>query len=124
MGDIPLAHMLSSGDYDGDMPWICWDPKIVQNFRNSSLPSEEYPAEHFGLTKHSVPMGKIHSSEGFLQTTFAFNLTLSNLGRCTVEHEKISYDESIDSSRAKELACLLSHLVDGRKGGAHLSEQV
>lgn len=122
-GDIPLAHMLSGGDYDGDTPWICWDQNIVQRFQNSDLPTEEYPPEHFGLTKHSVSMRDIQSTDEFLQSAFTFNLTTSNLGRCTVEHEKIAYDESIDSARAKELACLLSHLVDGRKGGVHLSEQ-
>lgn len=58
----------------------------------------------------------------FLDSSFTFNLTLSNLGRCTVEHEKLSYDESIDSPSAKELSVLLSHLVDGRKAGVHLSE--
>lgn len=122
---MPLAHMLSGGDYDGDAPWVCWDQKIVQSFRNSELPEAElsYPAEHFGLTEHSVPMSDIQSREEFWQRAFTFNLTLSNLGRCTVEHEKISYEESIDSHKAKELACLLGHLVDGRKGGVHLSEQ-
>lgn len=115
--------MLSGGDYDGDTPWICWDQNIVQRFQNSDLPTEEYPPEHFGLTKHSVSMRDIQSTDEFLQSAFTFNLTTSNLGRCTVEHEKIAYDESIDSARAKELACLLSHLVDGRKGGVHLSEQ-
>lgn len=121
-GDIPLAHMLSGGDYDGDTPWICWDPNIVQNFQNSPLPTTEYPAEHFGLTKHSVPMAQVTSTEDFLLGTFEFNLTMSSLGKCTMEHERITYDESIDSPRAKELACLLSHLVDGRKGGVHLSD--
>ncbi|PWY96385.1 RNA-directed RNA polymerase [Aspergillus sclerotioniger CBS 115572] len=122
-GDIPLAHMLSGGDYDGDTPWVCWDQNIVHNFYNTDLPSHEFPPEHYGLTKHSVPMREIESMDEFLQSAFTFNLTLSNLGRCTVEHEKIAYDESIDSDKAKELACLLNHLVDGRKGGVHLSEQ-
>ncbi|KAI9930061.1 hypothetical protein ASPWEDRAFT_102291 [Aspergillus wentii DTO 134E9] len=121
-GKIALAHMLSGGDYDGDTPWICWDQNIVQNFYDTDLPTEEFPAEHFGLTKHSVPMREIHSMDEFLQSAFTFNMTLSNLGRCSLEHEKISYDESINLDKAKELACLLSHLVDGRKGGVHLSE--
>ncbi|KAE8352769.1 RNA dependent RNA polymerase-domain-containing protein [Aspergillus coremiiformis] len=123
VGNIPLAHMLSGGDYDGDTPWVCWDQNIVQKFRNSNLPTEDYPPEHFGLEKHNVPMTEIQSWDEFLESTFTFNLTMSNLGRCTVEHEKISYDESVDSPKAKELACLLSHLVDGRKGGVRLSEQ-
>ncbi|PWY90801.1 RNA-directed RNA polymerase [Aspergillus heteromorphus CBS 117.55] len=123
VGKVPLAHMLSGGDYDGDTPWICWDQNIVRNFYNTDLPGVEFPPEHFGLTKHSVPMRDIQSKDEFLQSAFTFNLTLSNLGRCTVEHEKIAYDESIDCKKAKELACLLSHLVDGRKGGVHLSEK-
>ncbi|KAI2931794.1 hypothetical protein CBS147320_2475 [Aspergillus niger] len=123
VGSIPLAHMLSGGDYDGDTPWICWDQNIVQNFNNSKLPDIEFPAEHYGLTKYAVGMKDIQSMDEFLQSSFTFNLTLSNLGRCTVEHEKIAYDDSIDSDKAKELACLLSHLVDGRKAGVHLSEK-
>ena len=122
-GNIPLAHMLSGGDYDGDTPRICWDPNIVQNFRNSPLPSYEYPYDHYGLTKHSVPMSELKTTEDFLHSAFVFNLTMSNLGRCTVEHEKLAYEESINSPKAKELACLLSHLVDSRKAGVHLSEQ-
>lgn len=123
-GETPLADMLSGGDYDGDTPWICWDQNIVRNFYNSQPPNqdESYPPDHFGLTKHSVPMREIQSMGEFLESSFTFNLTLSNLGRCTVEHEKLSYDESIDSPSAKELSVLLSHLVDGRKAGVHLSE--
>ncbi|KAL4926072.1 RNA dependent RNA polymerase [Aspergillus undulatus] len=123
-GDHPLADTLSGGDYDGDIPWICWDQNIVRNFYNSDPPngSEHYPPEYFGLTKHSVPMKNISSTGEFLESSFTFNLLLSNLGRCTVEHEKLSYDESIDSQNAKELSVLLSHLVDGRKAGVHLSE--
>ncbi|CAG8899882.1 unnamed protein product [Penicillium egyptiacum] len=121
-GNFPLAGMLSGGDYDGDTPWICWDPMIVERFHNSPMPSHEYPAEYYGLTKHSVPMASLKSTEDFLESVFDFNLTLSNLGRCTVEHEKLAYDESVDSPKVKELACLLGHLVDGRKGGVHLSE--
>ncbi|GLA59156.1 hypothetical protein AtubIFM55763_000004 [Aspergillus tubingensis] len=124
VGNIPLAHMLSGGDYDGDTPWICWDQNVVQNFNNSKLPDTEFPPEYYGLTKYAVDMEHIQSMDEFLQSSFTFNLTLSNLGRCTVEHEMIAYDEeSIDSDKAKELACLLSHLVDGRKAGVHLSEQ-
>lgn len=121
-GNIALAHMLSGGDYDGDTPWICWDQEIVQNFKNSDLPVTEFTANHFGLTSHSLPMSEVKTTDDFLQSTFDFNLTTSTLGICTVEHEKIAYDESISSSKAIELASLLSHLVDGRKGGVQLSE--
>lgn len=29
-GDNPMAQLLSGGDYDGDMAWICWEPSIVE----------------------------------------------------------------------------------------------
>ncbi|PLB35770.1 RNA dependent RNA polymerase [Aspergillus candidus] len=120
-GSTSLAHMLSGGDYDGDTPWICWDQNIVQHFTNSPLPTE-YRAEHYGLIDHSVSMTKIPTSDEFLQSAFTFNLTMSQLGRCTVEHEIIAYDKSIDDPAAIELACLLGHLVDGRKAGVQLTE--
>lgn len=121
-GDVPLAHKLSGGDYDGDTPWVCWDQEIVQNFQNSDLP-REYPPEHFGLTNHSVPMRDIQSVDEFLQSAITYNLTLSSLGKCTIEHERLAYDESIGSPNAMKLASLLSHLVDARKAGTHHSEQ-
>jgi hypothetical protein len=33
-GATPLADMLSGGDYDGDKPWVCWDKRLVEPFRN------------------------------------------------------------------------------------------
>ncbi|KAJ5272501.1 RNA-directed RNA polymerase [Penicillium angulare] len=122
-GDIPLAHILSGGDYDGDTPWICWDPTLVNSFQNSNLPEKEFKPEHFGLTSHSVKMSTLRNAGDFLEKSFSFNLTTSSLGRCTVDHEKIVYDKSIDCPEALELSCLLSHLVDGRKGGFYLTEE-
>ncbi|RAL12750.1 uncharacterized protein BO97DRAFT_477741 [Aspergillus homomorphus CBS 101889] len=123
VGDVALAHMLSGGDYDGDRPWICWDQNIVRHFSNSDLPSSHFPPNFFGLTEESVPIEEIESVDEFLQSAFTFNLTLSNLGRCTVEHEMLAYDESISAPRAVELASLLSYLVDGRKVGVQLPEE-
>lgn len=124
-GETPLAHLLSGGDYDGDKTWICWDPRIVGRFENANPPKEDLPPEYFRLTKHSRPMREVQSTEDFLERTFMFNLTLSNLGRCTIEHDKIVYEEeeSVASKKAQELATLLSHLVDGRKAGLQLSEK-
>ncbi|ENH69849.1 Putative RNA-dependent RNA polymerase 2 [Fusarium oxysporum f. sp. cubense race 1] len=40
-GKSPLADMLSGGDYDGDLAWICWDPDVVNNFNNAPKPFKE-----------------------------------------------------------------------------------
>lgn len=124
-GSTPLAHMLSGGDYDGDMPWICWDQNIVQPFANTPLPpllSQEVAISRYGLTADFVPMTKISTNDELLQSSFTFNLKMSQLGRCTVEHETVAYNTSISSPQAIELAHLLGRLVDARKAGVSLSE--
>lgn len=123
-GDTPLASLLSGGDYDGDRPWICWDPKLVESF-NNAMPLDDVPdADHFGLIVHARPMTSVKSTEDFLEGAFKFNLTMSKLGLCTSEHERIAYDEpdGINSPTALELATLLSHLVDSRKAGVQLTD--
>ncbi|EEA23930.1 RNA-directed RNA polymerase, putative [Talaromyces marneffei ATCC 18224] len=124
-GTTPLASLLSGGDYDGDRPWICWDQGIVETFTNTFPPLEESGPEHFGLVKHAQPMSTVGSVGDFLRNAFKFNLAMSNLGRCTVEHEKLSYDEKegISSPLSLELATLLSHLVDSKKSGLQLTEE-
>ncbi|KAH8701788.1 putative RNA-directed RNA polymerase [Talaromyces proteolyticus] len=124
-GDTPLASLLSGGDYDGDRPWICWDQGIVQSFMNTTPPPETPKRETFGLISHARSMADINSIEDFLEGTFRFNLTMSNLGRCTVEHDKLVYEEpeGINSPKALELAVLLSYLVDSKKAGLQLTDE-
>ncbi|RIA95241.1 RNA dependent RNA polymerase-domain-containing protein [Glomus cerebriforme] len=33
--NVPLATYMSGGDYDGDKIFCCWDPKIVEAYKNS-----------------------------------------------------------------------------------------
>lgn len=124
-GTTPLASLLSGGDYDGDRPWICWDQGIVETFTNTIPPLVEPGPEHFGLVKHARSMTTVGSVGDLLQNAFKFNLAMSNLGRCTVEHEKLAYEEKegISSPLSLELATLLSHLVDSKKSGVQLTEE-
>ncbi|EED17583.1 RNA-directed RNA polymerase, putative [Talaromyces stipitatus ATCC 10500] len=124
-GTTPLASLLSGGDYDGDRTWVCWDSGIVESFTNTTPPAIEPGPEHFGLVKHARPMETVSSVEDMLQNTFKFNLATTNLGQCTVEHNKLAYDEKegISSPLSLELATLLSHLVDSTKSGLQLTEE-
>lgn len=124
-GTIPLASLLSGGDYDGDRPWICWDQGIVETFTNTTPPLVEPGPDHFGLVKHARPMSTVGSVGDMLRNAFKFNLAMSNLGRCSVEHEKLAYEEKegINSPLSIELATLLSHLVDSKKSGLQLTEE-
>jgi hypothetical protein len=127
-GEIPLAHMLSGGDYDGDTPWICWDQDIVNQFENADLP--KVPSkEDCGLKQRSRRMEDVFSAgtsiqqlalqiDSFFAGCFAFNLNESYLGRCTVEHEKVVYfDGSPSTPNAIRLATLSGYLVDCGKQG-------
>ncbi|PGH16330.1 hypothetical protein AJ79_01872 [Helicocarpus griseus UAMH5409] len=124
-GDMPLASLLSGGDYDGDRCWVCWDPIIVDQFTNSPLDSRrEQTWEELGLVPCFTPMEKIISTDEFLINTFRFNAKPSKLGSCTNEHETFCYHENnISSERAVKLAWLLSQLVDSKKAGVELTEE-
>ncbi|KAK2870547.1 hypothetical protein FQN49_003113 [Arthroderma sp. PD_2] len=115
-GDVPLASLLSGGDYDGDEVWVCWDPELVNPFQNK--PSHDIPKpEKYGLIKVSKPVGDTPFDD-FMAKAFDFNLSLNTLGMCTVEHERYCYAlGGIGSPEAVDFSCLLSHLADTRKSG-------
>ncbi|KAL1957062.1 hypothetical protein VTO42DRAFT_6439 [Malbranchea cinnamomea] len=127
-GDTPLASILSGGDYDGDQPWICWDPDIVNAFQNTPFNKDEItPADRLGLVNHSASMEVYERPGGFddfLAKMFSVNAVPSQLGLCTVHHEKLCYAKnSIDSPQALKLADLLANLVDAPKAGYELTPQ-
>ncbi|KAI5308411.1 hypothetical protein KEM55_005787, partial [Ascosphaera atra] len=67
-GNIPLASELSGGDYDGDTVWACWDPDMVDEYKNT--PFEKRPdrsKEVFRLVDHSKPVENISVPEFLAQ---------------------------------------------------------
>jgi hypothetical protein len=133
-GNVCLADMLSGGDYDGDMPWVCWDSSIVEAFENTEVPIDLPSKADCSLMTKSRDMSTIFSDisrqpsrneiEDFFRGCFRFNLYPSLLGTCTLEHEKVSYDEgNLSHDGAKKLATLSSYLVDSSKQGYFLSNQ-
>jgi RNA dependent RNA polymerase len=131
-GEVPLAHMLSGGDYDGDAPWICWDPAIVNNFENADLPTMP-SKQDCGLVQQNRKVKDVFRAgtsreqlasqmDGFLSGCFAFNLNASYLGQCTSEHEKVVYFEgNLSTPNAIKLATLSGYLVDSARQGDVLS---
>ncbi|KAM5435792.1 hypothetical protein MferCBS31731_006049 [Microsporum ferrugineum] len=115
-GDVPLASLLSGGDYDGDEVWACWEPGLVNPFRNQ--PFQEIPKpEKYGLIKVSQRVGNMPFNE-FMDRAFLFNTSQNSLGICTNEHERFCYNlGGIGSPSAVDFSCLLSHLADTRKSG-------
>lgn len=115
-----------SGDYDGDQAWVCWDPDIVQPFRNADVPPvpklESYGIEKDGSTVADL-LAHPNYTNMFLRHSFNFNLQASMLGICTLYHESYCYHENaIDSPQAVSIAGLLGKLVDSAKGGFQFDE--
>ncbi|KAH7359228.1 RNA-dependent RNA polymerase [Plectosphaerella cucumerina] len=126
-GDVPLADLLSGGDYDGDQAWVCWDPNIVNNFRNAE-PPEPVDFEQMGiLRKEKGTLADLVASERgdmdaavdrFLFNGCRFNMGEQLLGMCTKLKERLCYKNySINDPKIVKLSSLLSALVDQGKQG-------
>ena len=120
-GSVSLASKLSGGDYDGDQAWVCWDPDIVEPFRNAQVPDPP-KIEFYGIEKDKAKVSDLlphhNYMNQFLFHAFNFNLQTNMLGICTLYHEMYCYHKkAIDSKPALQIAGLLGNLVDSAKGG-------
>lgn len=89
-GDIPLASMLSGGDYDGDRAWVCWEPGFVENFKNHPLPpkpdfSSYLMKDKLTLNHLRIQYGNEKYIDAMIEKAFCFKLRQSYLGKST-EH--------------------------------------
>lgn len=130
-GQKPLASLLSGGDYDGDTVTIIWDPFIVKEFKNTSMP--RLPTEEeCGLINRSRPLSEFFQHkkpkrdevQSFIRSCLEFNLSQSLMGLCSNEHEKLSYALSIERAPLGlsdpdliKLAAAAGYLVDASKQG-------
>ncbi|CAK7233064.1 hypothetical protein SCUCBS95973_008468 [Sporothrix curviconia] len=146
-GNSPLAEMLSGGDYDGDIAWVCWDPRIVDNFANAGPPPEykllemgymrkirttvdQLAAAAAATSPSSSPPGRNsaglspHVLADMVERSFAFNTKENLLGKLTVYKEDLCYmRRSIGDKTANVLSTLLSDLVDQAKQGNDFTKQ-
>ena len=133
-GDVPLASLLSGGDYDGDTVFVCWDPSLVGPFVNAA-PPPAISAFAAGLQCEAKPLNQIfgrcehqeafeRSCDELLGKCVAFSLQPSLLGECVLEHEKVIYHgrAKLHEPNAVRLAALAGYLVDASKQGYSLSK--
>ncbi|OAP60146.1 hypothetical protein AYL99_05148 [Fonsecaea erecta] len=136
-GVLPLASLLSGGDYDGDVVTCIWDPEIVRHFCNVDMPPMPNEVE-CGMVQRSEAISKTfnvecpedQSFEDYFRKCIAFNARPSLLGSCASEHEKLVYALSqklehnkLQHSGAVKLAALAGFLVDSNKQGWDLTEK-
>lgn len=125
-GDTPLADKLSGGDYDGDLAWVCWDSRIVDNFENADVQQQPDLSDYMPQHKCSFrDLLKRHKNDrltravgDWMSESFKFNLSKSMLGVCTNYKERLCYHrQNVCDDAAKLLSTLLSNLVDQAKQG-------
>jgi hypothetical protein len=131
-GNTPLADMLSGGDYDGDIAWVCWDPDIVSNFQTAPIPSTPDLSNYLGkdkqtfqdlLTEHTRNGGR-DPIQRFIYKSFVFNMQRSFLGICTNYKRLLCYkNNEINDAPAILLSTLVGTLVDQAKQGIIFREE-
>ncbi|KAI6570815.1 hypothetical protein MCOR04_007981 [Pyricularia oryzae] len=124
-GNVALADKLSGGDYDGDIAWVCWDSKIVDNFQNAAVPDPPDLFRQGYLSKIPGTMSDLVRELGLEKGTgemiargFEFNMRQNFLGICTNFKERLCYKRrNVNDSVAVLLSTLVSNLVDQGKQG-------
>lgn len=126
-GPVLNELISTSGDYDGDRAWICWEPLIVEPFENAPIVMDSPPLSAYGIEIDQTKVSDLIHSEDytsrFLHHAFDFTLQPNLLGICTSYFESFCYSQnSISHPSAVKIAYLLGHLVDRAKAGIIFDE--
>ncbi|KAK4188591.1 putative RNA dependent RNA polymerase [Podospora australis] len=124
-GDVPLADMLSGGDYDGDMAWVCWDIPLCTGFVNSKVPKEPDLSRYLSQDEDSFrDLIGDHGGDrdaavyDMIGKSFKFAMQPNYLGICTNYKERLCYvNNSVSDEGAIVLSTLVGKLVDQSKQG-------
>jgi len=127
-GNPSLAAKLSGGDYDGDRAWVCWEPSIVNNFKNADVPPCPDLVKLGYIQKDSrtyadLVEGCQTPSSTFLKSALEFTMRKDMLGECTKFKEMVCVEQkSVNKRQGVWLSTLLNSLVDQYKQGLTLRE--
>jgi len=138
-GTYPLAGKLQGGDYDGDTVggtspdvrevltteqqfWVCWEPALVEPFRNAPVPLHTKKPEQLGIKVDRTTVGNVaerkNSLVQFFKKSFEFAWQSSYLGISTNFHTKLCYSQnSVSTKEAEAVADVHDYLVDSAKNG-------
>ncbi|KAL9055752.1 MAG: hypothetical protein Q9162_003388 [Coniocarpon cinnabarinum] len=127
-GSFPLAGKLQGGDYDGDTFWVCWDSRLVQNFRNAPPPAVTPKPEKYNIKVDRTTCGEMFDTGSsfdsrFLEFNFRLQLSESMLGTCTNYHTRLRYTIGrMNDPLLEDLADMHDLLVDSSKNGYTFTE--
>lgn len=121
-GQFPLAGKLQGGDYDGDNFWTCWEPDLVEPFRNAPAPLVPPEPTKYGIEKDIRRLDQVmdphdlSTVDNFLKEALDFRATKSMLGQVTNFLSKVAYQENrIFSDKINALCDVHDLLIDAPK---------
>lgn len=131
-GSVPLADLLSGGDYDGDTITLIWDDRLTKHFTNAAKPVLPTKKE-CGIVSENAYVRDTFSPQkpssiectAFIRKCLAFNGISSRLGQVTKLAEKMCYarPQHMEEPAYLILGALCGYLVDSAKGGDSFSPQ-
>ncbi|KAH7128366.1 RNA dependent RNA polymerase-domain-containing protein [Dendryphion nanum] len=123
-GQYPLAGKLQGGDYDGDIFWLCWEPKLVAPFLNAPAPVQSPDPSQYGIEKEQrkvnevMRVSNLASVDSFLDAVLRFQMKPCPLGMVTFFADKQAYRENrVWSETLDHLYDIHDLLVDAPKQG-------
>ncbi|TFK66173.1 hypothetical protein BDN72DRAFT_158598 [Pluteus cervinus] len=131
-GDYSFASVLSGGDYDGDEPFIIWEPSLVRAFDNKNLFREpedlkgffESQVEKVSQFRERVQrLPKQEAQEAF-QEVLLLGLFDAKVGMYSAFHEYAIEKYGYDHPETIRIAYLFATLLDSSKSGLRLREGV
>ncbi|KXH49568.1 RNA-directed RNA polymerase [Colletotrichum salicis] len=128
-GDVALADKLSGGDYDGDRAWVCWEPTIVSNFENATMPTKPDISKYLrnDATSYGDLTREFHeplAASAMITRGVVFNMQPSFLGIATKYKEQLCYNlNEVDNEQTLLLSALLGSMVDQSKQGFEFTER-
>jgi hypothetical protein len=123
-GQYPLAGKLQGGDYDGDRFWLCWEPALVEPFRNAPAPLHSPKPASYGIEverrklRQIMDVNDLNTVGAWLSESFKFRNNPTLLGIVTNFLEsQIYYQGTLHSPGIEALCAMHDLLVDSAKQG-------
>ncbi|KXN89661.1 putative RNA-dependent RNA polymerase SHL2 [Leucoagaricus sp. SymC.cos] len=134
-GPRRAADWLAGGDYDGDKAKLIWQPALVRDFRNADPHFADPPRDldsYFSINNERVgdfldrvrPMSEEQQLQEMQKFLLGSMKDQGEVGRYSSFHEYSTCVNGYDHEKTKLLAYLFTTVLDGRKTGKIIRDEV
>ena len=118
-GIVSPASLLSGGDYDGDLAWVCWDDRLtsIRQYPPPSSVKDDSSVKKDPSVDITVGSLTPQLLESQMISHFVTQITKNKLAELTITHNKWAESRGINHPITLRLAGLCSLAVDAPKSG-------